>query len=151
MDNSPRLPAVSIVLAIVLAVLAAIAYANRDPDGPFSLSEVEIGLVAAAFSLAVFGAQGLISVLVEGRRLHLGIVRPRLTDPLSIAIVVFSLLLFALAVALGVGLVRDWDPEMLGILAGAGCIVLAALLVFYKEAFVGDEARFDERDDGIPW
>ena len=151
MDNSPRLPAVSLLLAAILAVLAAIAYANRDPDGPFSLSEVEIGLVAAAFALAIFGAQGLISVLLEGRRLHLGVVRPRLTAPLSIAIVVFSLLLFALAIALGVGLVRDWDPEIIGTLAGAGCIVLAALLIFYKEAFVGDETRFDERDDGIPW
>ena len=151
MDNSPRLPSFSLLLAIVFAILAFISYGNRDPDGPFSLSEVEIGLVAAAFALAIFGAQGLLSVLLEGRRLHLGIVRPRLTDPLSIAILVFSLLLFALAVALGIGLVEDWDPEVLGIFAGAGCIVLAALLVFYKEAFVGDEARFDERDDGIPW
>jgi hypothetical protein len=25
------------------------------------------------------------------------------------------------------------------------------LLVFYKEAFIGDEATFDDRQDGVPW
>ncbi len=116
-----------------------------------ALSELEIGLTALAFTLAIFGIQGLLSVLLEGRRLHLGRVRPRLTNPLSAAIIVFSLALFVLSVFLGTGIVRGWSPRSLGTLAGLGCIDLAALLVFYKEAFVGDEARFDDREDGVPW
>ena len=151
MDNSPRLPTVAILLAVGLAIVTGVSYASRQiGDVPF-LSEVEIGLVAAGFTLAIFGVQGLISVLLEGRQLHPGIVRPRLTDPLSIAIVAFSLLLFGIAIALAYGIVLDWGPIILGTLAGAGCLILAMLLVFYKEAFVGDEACFDDREDGVPW
>jgi hypothetical protein len=32
-----------------------------------------------------------------------------------------------------------------------GCLDLAILLIFYKEVFIGDEARLDEIDDGVPW
>jgi len=151
MDNSPRLPIVCLVLAVLCAVGTAISYGARATDEIFVLSELEIGLVAAGFTLAIFGAEGLISVLLEGRRLIPGIVRPRLTDPLSLAIVAFSLLLFGIALALAYGLVSDWGPAAIGSAAGVGCLVLAFLLVFYKEAFVGDEARFDEREDGVPW
>lgn len=151
MDNSPRLPIAAILFGIGFAVLTAVSYFNRETEGIFHLNELEIMFVIAAFALVIFGLQGLISVLLEGRRLHPGIVRPRLTDPLSLAIVGFSLLLLALSIALGYGLIQDWDPEIIGIFAGGGCIVLAALLIFYKEAFVGDEACFDERDDGVPW
>ncbi len=151
MDNSPRLPIVSILLAIGLAIVTGVSYASRQVgDVPF-LSEMELGLVAVGFTLAIFGFQGLISVLLEGRRLHPGIVRPRLTRPLSQAIVVFSVVLFGIAIALAYGIVLDWSPIALGTIAGAGCIILATLLIFYKEAFVGDEACFDEREDGVPW
>lgn len=118
---------------------------------PIALTELEIGLTAIAFTLAIFGIQGLISVLLEGRRLLPGRVRPRLTNPLSVAIVVFALLLFGIAIFLGIGIVRGWGPLALGTLAGLGCLDLALLLIFYKEAFIGDEACFDERNDGVPW
>jgi hypothetical protein len=151
MDNSPRLPTVTIVLAAILGLIAGLSYLRREvADVPF-LSEIEIGLVAIAFTLAIFGLQGWISVALEGRRLAPGIVRPRLTDPLSLAIVAFSLLLLGVAIALAYGIVLDWGPILLGLLAGIGCLILAMLLVFYKEAFVGDEACFDEREDGVPW
>ena len=151
MDNSPRLPTVSILLAIGLGLITGASYLSREVgDVPF-LSEVEIGMVAIGFTLAIFGVQGLISVLLEGRQLHPGIVRPRLTDPLSIAIVVSSVVLFGIAIALAYGIVLDWSPIALGPVAGAGCLILAMLLVFYKEAFVGDEACFDDREDGVPW
>jgi hypothetical protein len=148
-ENSPRLPAVALLLAAGLALVVALSYDGGD--GVFVLSELEIGFAAAAFTLAVFGAQGLISVLLEGRRLRPGRVPPRLTDELSRAIVVFSLALFAIAVTLASGLVSDWRPRVIGVAAGGGCLVLAFLLVFYKEAFLGDEAGFDDRDDGVPW
>jgi hypothetical protein len=151
MDNSPRLPIVSLVLAVALSVVAVLSYLSGDEGDVFVLSETEIGLAATAFTLAIFGIQGLISILLEGRRLHIGLVPPRLTDPLSIGIVVLSLLLFGIAITLAYGLVSDWSPIAIGAAAGAGCIVLATLLVFYKEAFVGDEASFDQREDGVPW
>lgn len=151
MDNSPRLPTVSILLALGLGLITGASFLSREVGEVPFLSEAEIGLVAIGFTLAIFGIQGLISVLLEGRQLHLGIVRPRLTDPLSLAIVAFSVLLFAVAVVLAYGIVLDWGPIVLGLLAGAGCFILAMLLVFYKEAFVGDEACMDDREDGVPW
>jgi hypothetical protein len=133
------------VAAVVLAVIVWLTHG----EGP--LTELELGGIAWSIGLAIFGLQGLLSVLVEGQELHPGRVRPRLTEPLSVAIVVFALALCGTAVALAWGLTGDWSPEALGWLAGAGCLILAVILIFYKEAFVGDEACFDERDDGVPW
>jgi hypothetical protein len=118
---------------------------------PRALSELEIGFVGFALTLLIFAVQGFISVLLEGRQLHPGRVRPRLTNPLSVAIVVFSILLLVIAVFLGVGIARGWQPYLIGTLAGLGSIVMALLLVFYKEGFVGNYARFDDREDGVPW
>ena len=151
MDNSPRLPIVSLLLAVALGGATLASYLIRDDEGIANLSELEIGMAAIGFTLGIFGIQGLISVLLEGRRLHPGIVPPRLTDPLSLAIVVFSVVLLGVSIWLGFGIVSDWSPIILGAAAGTGCIVLAMLLVFYKEAFVGDEACFDQREDGVPW
>ncbi len=115
------------------------------------LSELEIGLIGFALTLLIFAVQGFISVLLEGRELHLGRVRPRLTNPLSMAIVIFSMLLLVIAGFLGYGIAVGWEPYLIGTLAGLGSIDMALLLVFYKEGFVGSEAHFDERDDGVPW
>ncbi len=151
MENAKGLPIAAIVAAGFLVVAAVLSYLGRETEGIFHLNELEIGLIAAAFGLLIFGVQGLISVLLEGTRLHPGRVRPRLTNPLSVAIVLFSIVLLALSFALGYGIYVDWDPEVIGTLAGVGCLDLALLLVFYKEAFVGDEACFDDREDGVPW
>jgi hypothetical protein len=146
--NSPRLPIVALILAGLLAIAAA---ATIDPGRPLPLSELQLGAVAGALTLGVFGIQGLLSVLLEGRELRPGMAPPHLTNPLSAAIVIVSLLLFADALLLGYGIVAGWRTVALGISAGAGCVFLAALLVGYKEAFLGDEARFDDREDGVPW
>ena len=150
MRNTPYLPIFSLALAFVLAVVTLIRYLRMERDADV-LSEGQIGLAAWAFALAIYGIQGLVSVLLKGRELHPGRVRPRLTNPLSLAIIIFALLLLVDAVLLGYGIIDDWRPMAIGTLAGVGCLVLALLLVFYKEAFVGDEACFDEREDGIPW
>jgi hypothetical protein len=52
---------------------------------------------------------------------------------------------------LGAGIVNGWNTTLIGVPASLGCILLAALLIFYKEAFLGSEACFDEREDGTPW
>lgn len=152
MDNSPRLPIIALIVAALSAGAAAVSAATGAPEHPvFALSALEIGLVAAALALGIFGLQGLISVLLEGRRLEPGIVPPRLTDPLSVAIVVLSLALVAVGLWLANGIVSQLPPVAIGLAAGIGCLVLAVLLVFYKEGFVGDEACFDDREDGVPW
>ena len=148
MTNSPRLPIISLLLAGFMAIAAAVTI---DPGEPLPLSELQLGAVGGAVTLAVFGIQGLISVLLEGRELRPGMAPPHLTNPLSAAIVIISLLLFGDALLLGYGIVTGWGTAALGVAAGAGCVFLAALLVGYKEAFLGDEARFDDREDGVPW
>jgi hypothetical protein len=146
--NSPRLPIVALILAILLAIAAAAAI---DPGQPLPLSELQLGAVGGALTLGVFGVQGLLSVGLEGRQLRPGISPPHLTNPLSAAIVLVSLFLFADALLLGYGIVVGWGTVALGVGAGAGSVFLAALLVFYKEAFLGDAAHFDDREDGVPW
>jgi hypothetical protein len=148
MNNSPLLPIVSLILAGLLATAVAVTV---GPGGAVPLSELQLGAVGGALTLAVFGVQGLLSVGLEGRELRPGMVPPHLTNPLSAAIVIVSILLFADALLLGSGIVSGWGSLALGVAAGMGCVFLAALLVFYKEAFLGDEARFDDREDGVPW
>lgn len=116
-----------------------------------AFSELEIGFIGVALTLVIFAVIGLNSVLLEGYRLKPGRVLPRLTNQLSVAIVVLSLVLLGLSVALGVGISRNWGATPLGLLAGAGSIDLAILLACYKEGFIGNEGSFDERNDGVPW
>jgi hypothetical protein len=147
MRNTLDLPILALIVAAILAIAVAISAAGEGG----TLTELELGGIAWALGLAVYGVQGLISILLEGRELHLGRALPRMTSPLSAGIALFSLALLAIAVLLAIALTNDWDVEILGLLAGGGCLVLAALVVFYKEAFVGDETTLDNRDDGIPW
>lgn len=148
MTNSPLLPLVSLLLGVALAIVVAI---SAGPRGFVPLSELELGGVAGALTLVVFGVQGLISVVVEGTELRPGTTPPHLTNPLSTAIVVVSLLLMVDALLLAIGIVTGWGTLQLGIATGLGCLFVAVLLLFYKEAFLGDEARFDDREDGVPW
>lgn len=147
MCNSSALPTVSLVIALLLGLHVAID-AGRG-EGP--LTELQLGEVAVAITLVIFGLQGLISVLVEGRELTPGRVPARLSGGLSVGIVGLSIVFFANAIALGYGIAAIWALEAIGSLAGVGCIVLSLLLVFYKEAFIGDQANFDNRKDGVPW
>lgn len=148
MKNSPWLPVAALVLAAVLSIVAIV---TTGAGSPVPLSELQIGAIGGALALATFGIQGLISVGLEGEELRPGRVSPHLTDPLSAAIIVAALLLLVDALLLGYGIVNGWDTARLGVTAGIGCTLLAALLIFYKEAFLGNEAHFDDREDGTPW
>lgn len=148
MTNSPRLPILSLLLA---AALIAVTVVTLNPDEPLPLSELQIGAVGAAVAFAVFGVQGLVSVALEGRELRLGSSPPHLADTLTAGIVIVSLLLVADAAALGYGIVVGNGTAWVGTTAAFGCLCLAVLLLFYKEAFLGDEACLDDREDGVPW
>lgn len=146
--NSPKLPLLALYLSAGLAILLLITTRN---GGRFPLTEIEIGLVAAVVTLAIYGLEGLISIAIEGVELVPGHRGPILTGPLSASIVLFSIALLAVAIALGWGIADNWAERTIGVLAGVGSLLLALILMFYKEAFLGDEACFDDRNDGVPW
>lgn len=148
MRNSPRLPVAALILATLLTVVLAITTSDGDR---IPLTELELGGIAAIVALAIYGVQGLISIALEGEELVPGRRGPRLTDAISVAIVIFALALFGIAVALAYGIAGDWQTRTLGLLAGGGSVIVALLLVLYKEAFIGEEACFDDREDGVPW
>lgn len=150
MRNSPALPLSALIAAAVLAAVLGLGRLTRA-DLAAPLSELDIGLAAWAFVLGLFGAQGLISIVLEGAELRPGVTAPRLTLPLTWAIALLATSLLALAFVLGGAILTGQPVSVVGLTAGAGCLVLALLLIAYKEAFVGDEARLDTRKDGIPW
>ena len=119
--------------------------------GDPALNELQIGAAAWAVTLAMFGAQGIVSIVLEGRQLFVGTIGPRLTNPLSVAIAACSILLLILAGLTGLAIVSVQPTAVVGTAAGAGCLDLGLLLLLYKEAFVGHEAHLEPRQDGIPW
>jgi hypothetical protein len=150
MNNSPGIPLVAVVVAILLAgaiVVSVMAGVGGDP----ALNELQIGAVAWALTLGMFGVQGIVSLVAEGRQLFVGTIGPRLTAPLSAAIAACSLLLVFLAGLTGLVIVSGQPTAVVGSVAAAGCLDLGLLLLLYKEAFVGHEAHLEPRHDGIPW
>jgi hypothetical protein len=148
-QNSPGIPLAAFVVAIVLAgatIVSVMAGVGGDP----ALNELQIGAAAWAVTLAMFGAQGIVSIVLEGRQLFVGTIRPRLTNPLSAAIAACSILLLILAGLTGLAIVSGQPTAVVGTAAGAGCLDLGLLLLLYKEAFVGHEAHLEPRQDGIP-
>jgi len=159
-QNSPGIPLAAFVAAIVLGG-ATIASVMLGVGGDPALNELQIGAAAWALTLAMFSAQGIVSIVLEGRQLFVGTIAPRLTnplraprygvDPLSAAVAALSVLLFILAGLTGLAIVSGQPTAVIGTAAGAGCLDLGLLLLLYKEAFVGHEAHLEPRQDGIPW
>ena len=150
MQNSPGIPLAAFVVAIVLAG-ATIGSVMAGVGGDPALNELQIGAAAWAVTLAMFGAQGIVSIVLEGRQVFPGSIKPRLSNPLSAAIAVLSAVLFVLAGVTGFAIVSGQSTALIGTAAGAGCLDLGLLLLLYKEAFVGHEAHLEPRHDGIPW
>jgi len=142
MSNSLRIPLVALGGALVL-VIAALAGGSASP----ALSELQIGLVAWAFTLGVFAVQGAVSIGLEGRRLQPGVRPPRLTRRRSAAMLALSGLLLGLAGLVGLAIISGQSTPIVGTIAGAGCFVLALLLLLSKEAFIGHEAHLESRTD----
>ena len=150
MQNSPDIPLASLIVAIALVIVTAVsgmAGVGRD----LALTELQIGATAWALALGIFGVQGLVSIVVEGRQVLPGTIKPRLNNPLSAVIAAASILLFMLAALTGLTIVSGQSTAVIGTAAGAGCLDLGLLLLFYKEAFIGHEAHLDVRQDGVPW
>lgn len=147
MRNTSGLPLTSLIAAVVLTIIVLLTHGiNTEP-----LNELEIGAVAGALGLFIYAIQGLISVVVDGEELTPGKKPPHLTDLLSDGIVAICTLLIMTGITLAYGIASNWGAIALGALVGFGSILLSFLLVAYKEAFLGEETRFDRRDDGVPW
>ena len=150
MQNSPGIPLAALIVALVLAGATTVSVMLGVGGDP-ALNELQIGAAAWALTLGLFGAQGIVSIVLEGRQLFVGTIGPRLTNPLSAAIAACSILLLILAGLTGLAIVSGQPTAVVGRAAGAGCLDLGLLLLLYKEAFVGHEAHLEPRQDGIPW
>jgi hypothetical protein len=150
MQNSPGVPLATLVVAIALATITILSVI-AGVGGGTALNELQIGATAWALALGLFGLQGIVSIIVEGRQVFPGIIMPRLNTLLSAAIAALSVLLFVLAGLTGFAIISGQSTALIGTAAGAGCLDLGLLLLFYKEAFIGHEAHLDLRQDGVPW
>jgi len=150
MQNSPGIPLAALVVALALAIITMLSVI-AGVGGGIALNELQLGATAWALALGIYGVQGIVSIVVEGRQVLPGTIKPRLNNPLSAVIAALSVLLFGLAGLTGFAIVSGQSTALIGSAAGAGCLDLGLLLLFYKEAFIGHEAHLDLRHDGVPW
>jgi hypothetical protein len=150
MQNSPEIPLAALLVAIALAIVTMLSVI-AGVGGGVALNELQLGATAWALALGIYGVQGIVSIVVEGRQVLPGMIKPRLNNPLSAVIAALSVLLFVLAGLTGFAIVSGKSTALIGTAAGAGCLDLGLLLLFYKEAFIGHEAHLDLRQDGVPW
>ena len=150
MQNSPGIPLAALVVAIALATITMLSVI-AGVGGGIALNELQLGATAWALALGIYGLQGIVSIVVEGRQVLPGTINPRLNNPLSAVIAALSVLLFVLAGLTGFAIVSGQSTALIGTAAGAGCLDLGLLLLFYKEAFIGQEAHLEARQDGVPW
>jgi hypothetical protein len=150
MQNSPGIPLAALVVALALAVITMLSVI-AGVGGGLALNELQLGATAWALALGIYGVQGIVSIVVEGRQVSPGMVMPRLNNPLSAVIAALSVLLFVLAGVTGFAIVSGQSTALIGTAAGAGCLDLGLLLLVYKEACIGHEAHLEPRQDGVPW
>lgn len=164
MDNGPRGPILGGITAILLGLATAFFFYYRNGDDHYfldftttryifvlELNAFEITLVGLALTLGVYSAIGLFSYFLDGPQVHIGRSGPQLTDGTAAALGIFSVLTAACAVVFALGVVQEWSREVVGLAIGGGFVFAAFVLGFFKQGFVGEEGRFDEREDGIPW
>jgi hypothetical protein len=118
---------------------------------PSHLEAYDVWEIAWIFVLALFGVQGLISVFLEGQKLHPG---PEKTPAESGMAVLWMLLLLAGEVFISVRFIFDLPEapvQTLAVEASAGFFVLAAMALVYRRSFLPEEAALHEREDHVPW
>lgn len=164
MDNGPRGPIVGGISAVVLGLLAAFFWYYRGGNNYYvpdytstryifviDVNAFEITLIGLALTLGVYSAIGMFSYFLDGPRVHIGRAAPRLGDGVTFALGAFAVLTAACAVTFALSVVYEWGREITGVSVGLGFIAAAFVLAFFKQGFLGEEGRFDEREDGIPW
>lgn len=120
--------------------------ASNHAVNPGHFNVVEMAAIAAAATLFVYGAMGLISVLVEGRELQPGNLL-HLTGSLSVSIACDLVAprryrrRAGVLPTIGASRLSGSSPDL--------AASMAALFVAYKEGFLGEELVHC-RDDGVP-
>ena len=66
MQNSPGIPLVALLVALALAGVTALSVI-AGVGGGVALNELQIGATAWALALGLFGVEGFVSIVVEGR------------------------------------------------------------------------------------
>ena len=164
MDNSPRGPLIGALFAILLGAATVILWLYRGGDHHYfldytttaykfivELNAFEITIAGLGLTLAIYAAIGLFSYFLDGREVHVGRFAPQLTDATSAGLAITTVLTAVCAVLFAVGVVQDWGVEPMGVIIGAGFVLAAFVLAYFKQGFVGEDGRFDDREDGIPW
>lgn len=121
---------------------------------PEHLDAYQIGLLAWAFLLALYGVQGALSVWLEGRELHVepGEQRGDPRAPLWSLLAALGLTGFVLVWAFKFAAELATAPSrQLALDSGLLFVALAAMLALYRRHFLRDEVLAQDRDDGVPW
>ena len=164
MNNSARGPLIGALAAIILAAVTTFLWYYRGADAHYSvdatttnwvfivdLNPVEIALSGLALTLGIYSAIGLFSYFLDGKEVHIGRFAPNLSDGVAAWLAVSMFATAVCAVLFAIGVVLDWNTLPMGVIVGVGFILAAFVLAFYKRGFVGEDGRFDDREDGIPW
>jgi hypothetical protein len=123
---------------------------------PKELSVGQIGLMAFAMSLFIYGFTSLISVWLEGTELRPGKHLPSAGSLPMVAGVVLSVLLagvsgfFARALAFG-STSGYHSPSLQGGLFAAMMLLIALLITLYKKYFMGEEVVAEDEKSDFPW
>lgn len=158
--NDTAMPFFALLLGAALGLMAYLDgqhIARLLGETPKDLSVGQIGLVAFALVLGLYGIVGLVSVWLEGTELRVGTHAPRASMPALLVAVLLALGLVVLS-GLFVRSIRSSlvsntvAPLEQGLLFGGMMLCAAAALAVYRKAFVAEEAiAEDERGDGFPW
>jgi hypothetical protein len=120
MQNSPGIPLIALLVALALAGVTALSVI-AGVGGGVALNELQIGATAWALALGLFGVEGFVSIVVQGRQVAPGVTEPRINNQIGTAIATLSIALFSLAAITGLAIVSGQSPAVIGTTAGSGC------------------------------
>jgi len=121
---------------------------------PTHLEEYQVGLLTWIAVLLVYGAQGVLSVLVEGKEVHEREPDRNSQPPLG-SVMVIGILFLILLLSAGVfvlQVVRPAGSILVLAVSGVGwMLALATMLLLYRRYYVPEELASEAREDEIPW
>ena len=157
--NDAVVPAFAIIFSIALfwmTYLDGQRIALLEGHTPKELSVGQIGLMAFAMVLFVYGFVSLISYWLEGAELKPGKHLPAPGSLPMVAGVILSVLLVAIAGffvrALAFGTIAKYHSASLqGGLFAAMMLLIALLATIYKKYFMGEEVLAEDEKSDFPW
>jgi hypothetical protein len=157
--NDAVVPAFAVIFSIALfwmTYLDGQHIALLEGHTPAELSVGQIGLMAFAMVLFVYGFVSLISYWLEGAELRPGKHMPAASSLPVVAGVVLAVLLvaiagfFARALAFG-ATIGYHNAALQGGLFAAMMLLIALLVTIYKKYFMGEEVVAEDEKSDFPW